>query len=443
MDTDANKPGEVPVEANQHAANHEESNALAQNVSIESASNNPEEWILNVDVVSKTPNPAKLIFEIDQPMAPYALSDDPNVKCSVETFPLPSTSHADKSVLFDVNDPINNAANNDSPVEGKKRRRHSSDDDRSNVLPPFKAAKLDCKTNKESKKHHVTFLFTPPFQKDNTEAASAQPQQGPAAEKQVLDDQPPPPNKRVQLLPAAEPMWLAARRHRGAEQKAKLRADFNQELLEKDIIPSSFLGSEKMPRYFIKDGALPLQMKDLIVQQGRDKAILAIEVLREEQSKEKRLADYYDGICADLYKSEGHPGLTEAMNLMSSLLTHYRGVEKRRLDSLLKREESKQPTSDEDFARLLCKDPEPFTVPNTRGSGPPRRGRPAKTPSPTRKRKSSVQPSTSSKGKQGKQTPPNKPQPRSRSKSPKSRGPQRKGIKGQGDHHQEAKQGPC
>ena len=159
--------------------------------------------------------------------------------------------------------------------------------------------------------------------------------------------------------------------------------------------------------------------------QARDKTLLAIDILRDEQGREKRLADYYDGITRDLYSQEGHPGLAEAENLMASLLTHYRSVEKKRLDGLAKREQTKKASTDETFASQLCKDQEPYNIPSTsRGPGPTRRSRQARTPSPNRKRKSSTQPPTSYKGKQGKPTP--KPKPRSKSPA-NSKGPQRKG----------------
>ena len=431
MDAHNKKPGEDGSETLQDAAAHASSQS-ADNVSIDTACKDPNEWILNIDVVSKTPNPAKLVFEIDQPEAPYALSDDPHVKCDVKTSPLPLTSHADIPASDETSGPSNDSVNQDIVIEGnKKRRRHSSDDDSSPTLPPAKTAKLDCKKTEEKKRHHVTFLFSPPFQNNETpkEAPAAQPNQAPAATgtSSASDDQPPPPSKRVQILPAAEPMWLAARRHRGAEQKAKLRADFNQHLLEQDTIPSHFLGGDKLPRYYIRDGSLPTSLKDLIVSQAREKTLHAIELLRDEQTREKRLADYYDGITADLYTQEDHPGLIEAQNLMASLLTHYRNVEKRRLDSLEKREVAKQPSSDEEYARALCKDPEAINAPSTsRGPGTNRRSRQARSPSPNRKRKSSAQPPTASKGKQGKPTP--KPGPsKQRSKSPKPRGPERKG----------------
>ena len=411
---------EAPIEAS--AAAKTADNLANKNVS-KTAPAIPSDWILNIDVTSKSSDPLKLIFQADQETAPIAFSDDPNVVASVNTTPLPSTSH-DSDKNRDKNDgPHDISPVNEEICQGIKRRRCNSSDDESNeLLPPSKSVKMDG-NDKNKKRHNVTFVINPPLQNDNleNEAPAQQPAEGHNAapdEVASTSSAPTASKPRVQILPAAEPMWLAARRHRGAEQKAKLRADFNANLLAQDIVPGQFLGAERLPRYYIRDGKLPASLKDLIIDQGKQKTQHAIDILRDEQAREKRLADYYEGIAKDLYKQDDC-SYTEADNLMASLLTHYRGIERKRLDALANKEIAKKATNDVDLANMLCREQDKYTIPSTSKASAPRRPRQGRTPSPGRKRKSSTQ-VNAGKGKQGK--PESKPFANPRAKSPKPKG---------------------
>ena len=233
--------------------------------------------------------------------------------------------------------------------------------------------------------------------------------------------------ERVKILPSAEPMWIAARRHRGMEQKSKLRADYHQNLLDQDVIPGQFLGMDKLARYFIKEGTLPGPLTTLLMEQGRAKTELAIKLLREEQQKEKSLADYYEKVTKDLYQQEDNHDYPQAEALMVSLLNHYRNIEKKRLDSLMKRELSRKPASDADLALLVCKEGDSFApMPSTsRGNGAPKRQRNPKSQSPPRDRKKKSAASTTATATKGAQAPSRSRESRSQSrgKSPKPRTP--------------------
>ena len=107
---------------------------------------------------------------------------------------------------------------------------------------------------------------------------------------------------RLAIPPAAEPAWNAAKCHWGAEQMAKLWADHIDHLLENDIIPAAYLGSERLPRYFLQQDNLPTPMLDLILKHGREKALLASQLLCQQQVREKGYADFYIRSMADLFK---------------------------------------------------------------------------------------------------------------------------------------------
>lgn len=215
----------------------------------------------NIEMAGNSDKPVKLIFQVDQEHVPFARSVDSKTECFVETVPLQSTSASERLVTGDEENLISFDTAKEGLNVNNKRPRNPSGDEDDVVLPPNKAIKTNKKT------HRITFIIPPPLQNNGGEKAvneqldpkdgidAPAPAPGPAA-----------PRERVNILPAAEPMWQAARRHRGSEQKAKLRADHHAQLLEQDIIPSQFLGSDKIARYFIKEGKLPSPMQELILQ---------------------------------------------------------------------------------------------------------------------------------------------------------------------------------
>ena len=370
--------------------------------------------------------PASITLQFDQDLTPFASSNDPATKCWVESGPLiTSDTNADLTqhklsefVSVATENPFNNNITN-------KRRRHSSDDDEDVEKLPKKTAKYG--PYGEIKTHKVTFTLPPssPLQnnENNKEAT-------PAPTEDAADNNQPGPSKtreRVKILPAAEPMWVAARRHRGMEQKCKLRADFHTNLLAQGVTPGQFLGADKISRYFLKDGALPTPLAEMIQAQAKLKTELAIQLLQEEQMREKNLADYYTKVTQDLYQQEGVDSYAQAEELMVSLCTHYRGIEKKRLDALTKKELARKASSPKDLAQLVCKDSD-FPAPSRNPSstkGPAKRA-PTRSRSPARDNKRQAAPNN-----RGKPTPAasGRAKPTSRSKSPKP-GPSGKGKSG-------------
>ena len=102
-----------------------------------------------------------------------------------------------------------------------------------------------------------------------------------------------PKSTRLAIPPAAEPSWNAAKHHQQAEQKAKLRADHIDHLLENGIILAPYLVSERLPSYFLLQDSLPTPMLDLILRHGREKALIATDLHRQQQMTQKGYADFY------------------------------------------------------------------------------------------------------------------------------------------------------
>ena len=140
----------------------------------------------------------------------------------------------------------------------------------------------------------------------------------------------------------------------------------------------------------------------MITAQAREKTLLAIKLLKEEQLREKKLADYYDAVTKDLYQQEGSDQYPQAEALMVSLLSHYRGIEKRRLDALAKKELTRKANTPSDLANALCREPENYPVPSTSRvpRAPTKRARPGKSQSPAREVKKPTAAASSSKGRQ-------------------------------------------
>lgn len=345
----------------------------------------------------------KLILEIEQDTAPLAASTDPNDKCEVISFS-PTSSKTDqtsRSIYADAPRSKCNVPNFDiiftnepfKPIPGcttsnKRRRTSSTDSDSSNTaLHPNKAQKAITSDGTVKKQtHHVCFTF--PIQDPNlpTSGNPAQPDDAAQAANNSS-------RARVKIPSSAEPMWNCAKRHRTSEQKCKLRADTLATMLTDDLVPGYFMGVDKIPRFFMKDGELPTRLTDMINRQARERTQVAIDYLRLEQAKEKSRADFYDQATKDLYAQEEDRSYEEAETLMVNLLTTYRVSEKRRLEALAKKEAARKPSTRKDIANLLCKEEESYKIPTfTRGrapTSPPKRRRAPKTPStsPSRDRK--------------------------------------------------------
>ena len=98
-------------------------------------------------------------------------------------------------------------------------------------------------------------------------------------------------------------------------------------------------------------------MLGLILKHGREKALLASQLLRQQQVREKGYADFYIRSTADLYKQEGQvEHFTEAQDLLVSLVSHFRTGEKRRLNAQTAREIARKPTDNASLSALVVKD---------------------------------------------------------------------------------------
>ena len=171
---------------------------------------------------------------------------------------------------------------------------------------------------------------------------------------------------KVFVPEAAAPAWNAQKRHRGAQQKAKLRADHFASLLELDCIPSCMLGAEKLPRYLLHHGSLPEDFIDLIKTQGRERTRFVIELLRESQTSEGKLAGHYESSTKDLFKQvHQQDQLPEAEALLVRLITNYRSTEKRRLETLAKKELEKNPNNNQSFSAMMVKDMDNYVIPRS------------------------------------------------------------------------------
>lgn len=156
----------------------------------------------------------------------------------------------------------------------------------------------------------------------------------------------------------ALPMWRSARNNRLAETKAGLRADMIENLLEHDTIPAFCYGADKLPAYL-----LPLSppMADLIRQQGRDLAKMAIEDLRSRQTTAHTRMESHTKIWRDLYVQEGDNTTDQAAALADDLVTHFKKLEVKRLGDFVSKEMARRPLTNDDLGKLVCKD---FQTPN-------------------------------------------------------------------------------
>ena len=404
MENNSSKPSEDPFHDDENAGSPKAApEPLDANVNVSSPESAPTLQYLGYKTLYVTGHgkePVTVTLEVDQDLTPFAHSNDPDTKCFVTSSPLTPENNVQnmgrklsEAVSVANENPFSNFASN-------KRRRQSDDDDDDVEKQPNKQAKHGLFG--EIHKHKVTFIIPSPLQNNEGGEEVAIEADPPAAVNTQPGASSSKPRERVKILASAEPMWVAARRHRGMEQKCVLRADFHEQLLAQNVLPGQFLGADRLSRYFIKDGALPVALSDMITQQAREKTLLAIKLLKEEQLREKKLADYYDAVTKDLYQQEGSDQYPQAEALMVSLLSHYRGIEKRRLDALAKKELTRKANTPSDLANALCRESENYPVPSTsRGPrAPTKRARPGKSQSPAREVKKPTAAASSSKGRQ-------------------------------------------
>ena len=217
--------------------------------------------------------------------------------------------HSVETTLFESAVDMTNNQN----VHGKRERKASSQDI---INPPGKPAKnLRFSTSNESTETNSCSAL---LQNNANESEGTE----------TLDED----KEKYVVNRAAAPMWTSARRHRLAEAKANMRALHYETLLEHDTIPGPFLGVEKIPRYLLQeDGTLSEALTQLIREQSIARTKLVIEELRETEKNDRRRAQYYNGICEQLYQQEEDASYPRAASLQTSLVTHFKQIEAKRL----------------------------------------------------------------------------------------------------------------
>jgi len=204
----------------------------------------------------------------------------------------------------------------------------------------------------EKNKKNLRFSTSNESDKTNSNLVSLQNNANESEGTQTLDKD----FEKYTVNRAAAPMWTSARRHRLAEAKANMRALHFERLLEQDTIPSPFLGIDKLPRYLLNDnGTLSDEMTTMIKDQAIARTKLAIEELRETERNDSRRSKYYNGICEQLYAQEKDDNYPKAASLQTSLVTHFKQIEAKRLQALFNKELERKPTDDKAFADLLCR----------------------------------------------------------------------------------------
>ena len=180
----------------------------------------------------------------------------------------------------------------------------------------------------------------------------------------IEEDQEEEEEERPAILSAAEPAWQAHKQHRAAEQRAKLRAQHFIDLIEKDVLPGPSTGADRLPRYLIQDGQLPTPLLLLIRSQARERVSCIVDLLRDQEAREKRTADRYQAYCRDLYTDAGRlDDLGEVEELLASLVGHYRVGEKKRLEAQAKRELDQKPQNDARLSSQMVRDVDAFKIP--------------------------------------------------------------------------------
>ena len=92
-------------------------------------------------------------------------------------------------------------------------------------------------------------------------------------------------------------------------------------------------------------------MLGIILRHGMEKALLAVNLLCQQQVREKGYADFCIISTADLYKQEGQ----EAEKLLVSLVAHFRTGEKCHLDAHFVWEITRKPTNSASLLALVVK----------------------------------------------------------------------------------------
>ena len=160
---------------------------------------------------------------------------------------------------------------------------------------------------------------------------------------------------RAIINPLAEPMWLAARKHRIAEQKASLRHDHLLRLLTDDVIPIEFLGAELLHRYYAnQEGHISTALKTLIERHAREKVELVIAELLAITNTERKRAEYYTDLTQQIYAHEEDTSFASSQEGLTRVLSFFKKSEEARLETLAIKERGRQPRTELELTDLIC-----------------------------------------------------------------------------------------
>ncbi len=206
-------------------------------------------------------------------------------------------------------------------------------------------------------------------------------------------------NKRITLIlpanlenykvnEAALETWRLAKTYRANQQRAYLRADVIQQLMEHDCVPSCYLGANTLPRYLIP---LTDSMAETIRRHGNEKARMAIEYLQTQCTTLRRRADNTLALLKTIYEEEGDRSFDKASELIRLMTHHYRGIEVKRLQTYFKKELERKPNNIQELGELIARDMP--TSSNQTAATPPRRND-SRSPAPKRRRANQREPQT-------------------------------------------------
>ena len=179
------------------------------------------------------------------------------------------------------------------------------------------------------------------------------------------------------VVPEASAIWRSSLNHRTHELRANLRANALQSLMDSGINPLWTYGLERIPDYL-----KPLSEGMLQVLQGNARRVTeqAYLELRNRQSRESQIAAHHENVTRTLFQELGRDDYSQAEERATGILSAYRAQEKKKLQAILARDNTKRPTSNEQWSTLLGginrNQPEHTNNPpsTSRGPNPPSNG---------------------------------------------------------------------
>jgi hypothetical protein len=254
----------------------------------------------------------------------------------------------DTDTIFSPSPQNNEEKQSESSSRAHKRKRHNTRgsfeeivNDKYTVTVNNNVRKLD----KPNSQKHVQFCM---FQ-NNGEVSSDSDDSDEGAQGGAASNAQPPTIYTVRR--DVEPIWKSAKRHRGNEQKASLRARNIEKALDKNRPPTWAYGLTPMPDFIVpmSNEMLALQKK-----QATDVARLAKDELRLKQADNKSMADNNMEICKDWYQKKEDTNYPKAEERIVEIVGRYRKEEKKKLQSFKLREKARYPNEEKQLKVQLA-----------------------------------------------------------------------------------------